>query len=70
MNAAKGAGVDGVILQAIKFCDLHGVENVLLQKALEKEGIPTLKLEREYGPLADTGRFRTRVQAFLEQMGR
>jgi len=70
MNAAREAGVDGVILQAIKFCDLHGVENVLLQKALEKEGIPTLKLEREYGPLADTGRFRTRVQAFLEQMGR
>ena len=70
MSAAREAAVDGVILQAIKFCDLHGVENVLLQNALEKEGIPTLKLEREYGPLADTGRFRTRVQAFLEQMGK
>jgi benzoyl-CoA reductase subunit C len=69
-DAAKKAGVDGVILQAIKFCDLHGVENLLLQNALEKEGIPTLKLEREYGPLADTGRFRTRVQAFLERIGR
>jgi bzd-type benzoyl-CoA reductase N subunit len=69
-SAAREANVDGIILQAIKFCDLHGVENVLLERALEKEGIPTLKLEREYGPLADTGRFRTRVQAFLEQMGR
>ena len=70
MSAAKDAAVDGVILQSIKFCDLHGVENVLEQKALEKAGIPTLKIEREYGPLADTGRFRTRVQAFLEQIGK
>ncbi|MGB2884270.1 MAG: 2-hydroxyacyl-CoA dehydratase family protein [Dehalococcoidia bacterium] len=69
-DAAKKAGVDGIILQAIKFCDLHGIENVLLEEALEKEGIATLKLEREYGPLADTGRIRTRVQAFLERMGR
>ncbi|HEY50047.1 MAG TPA: 2-hydroxyacyl-CoA dehydratase [Dehalococcoidia bacterium] len=70
MSAVKEAAVDGVILQSIKFCDLHGVENVLEQKALEKAGIPTLKIEREYGPLADTGRFRTRVQAFLEQIGK
>lgn len=69
-DVARKAGVDGIILQAIKFCDLHGIENVLLEEALEKEGIPTLKLEREYGPLADTGRIRTRVQAFLERMGR
>jgi benzoyl-CoA reductase subunit C len=67
---ARKAGVDGVVLQAIKFCDLHGIENVMLEKALEEEGIATLKLEREYGPLADTGRFRTRVQAFLERIGR
>jgi benzoyl-CoA reductase subunit C len=70
MDSAKEAHVDGVILQAIKFCDLHGVENAMLEKDLEKEGIPSLKLEREYGPLADTGRFRTRVQAFLERLGR
>ena len=69
-KSIKDAAVDGVILQSIKFCDLHGVENVLEQNALEKEGIPTLKIEREYGPLADTGRFRTRVQAFLEQLGK
>ena len=69
-QAAREARVDGVILQAMKFCDLHGIENVLLERDLEADGIPTLKLEREYGPLADTGRFRTRVQAFLERIGR
>ena len=70
LNTAREAHVDGAILQAIKYCDLHGVENAMLEKDLEKEGIPTLKLEREYGPLADTGRFRTRIQAFLESLGR
>jgi benzoyl-CoA reductase subunit C len=66
---AKSAA-DGVILQTIKYCDLHGVENAMLDKYLEKEGVPVLRLEREYGPLGDTGRIRTRVQAFLERIGR
>ena len=69
-DIATKAGVDGIVLQTIKYCDLHGVENALLERNLEKEGIPTLRLEREYGPLADTGRIRTRVQAFLERIGR
>ena len=69
-DMAKKAGVDGVILQAIRYCDLHGVDNAMLQKDLEEEGIFALRLEREYGPLADMGRIRTRVQAFIERMGR
>jgi len=63
------AGVDGVILQNIKFCDLHGTDNALFKKALEKDGVPVMELERQYGPLADAGRIRTRVQAFLERIG-
>ena len=64
------AQVKGVILEHIKFCDLHGTDNALLKKDLEKEGIPTIELERQYGPLADAGRIRTRVQAFLERLDR
>ncbi len=61
--------VDGVILQNIRFCDLHGSENGLFERDLEKEGIPCLKLEREYGPLGDTGRLKMRVDAFMERIG-
>jgi benzoyl-CoA reductase/2-hydroxyglutaryl-CoA dehydratase subunit BcrC/BadD/HgdB len=63
------ANVRGVILQHIKFCDLHGTDNALLKRDLERDGIPVMELERQYGPLADAGRIRTRVQAFLERIG-
>ena len=39
------------------------------KNSLEKENIPVIELELQYGPLADTGRVRTRVQAFLERIG-
>ena len=64
------AQVDGVVLEAIKFCDMHGTDNALIKHHLEQEGIPVIELERLYGPLADAGRIRTRVQAFLERIGR
>ncbi len=67
---AERARVDGVILEYIKFCDLHGTDNALLKLDLEKMGIPAIELERQYGPLADAGRIRTRVQAFLERIRR
>jgi benzoyl-CoA reductase subunit C len=65
---AERANVDGAILEYIKFCDLHGTDNALLKEDLEKEGLPVIELERQYGPLADAGRIRTRVQAFLERI--
>lgn len=67
-DIAKGARVDGVIAENIRFCDLHGAENTLYRRDLEAEGIPILGIERQYGPLADAGRIRTRVQAFLERI--
>ncbi len=62
------ANVDGVILQNIRFCDLHGSENGLFERDLEAEGIPCMRLEREYGPLVETGRMKMRVDAFIERI--
>ena len=67
---AMRSNADGVILEQIKFCDLHGTDNALLKRDLEREDLPALELERQYGPLADAGRVRTRVQAFLERIRR
>jgi benzoyl-CoA reductase subunit C len=69
LEAVQRAAVDGVVLVYNKFCDLHGVENVRLGRDLEKQGIPVLVLEKEYGAGADEGRISTRVQAFLERIG-
>lgn len=69
VELAKQADVDGVILQSIRNCDIHGIDNVMLEKDFEERGIPVLVLEREYDALADAGRIKTRVQAFLERIG-
>jgi benzoyl-CoA reductase subunit C len=64
----KQAGVDGVILQNIRFCDMHGSENSLYERDLEALGIPCLRIEREYGPLVEEGRIKMRVDAFMESL--
>lgn len=68
-DAVARAGVAGVILVNNKFCDLHGFDNAMLRRALEERDVPVLCLEKDYGSQADQGRLRTRVQAFLEQIG-
>ncbi len=69
MRAIEQANIDGVVMQNIRFCDLHGSENSLYQRDLEAQQIPCLKIEREYGPLVETGRIRMRLEAFLERLG-
>ena len=64
----KKAKIDGVIMQNIRFCDLHGAENGLFERDLEARGIPCMRLEREYGPLVETGRMKMRVDAFIERI--
>jgi benzoyl-CoA reductase/2-hydroxyglutaryl-CoA dehydratase subunit BcrC/BadD/HgdB len=61
------AKVDGVILQRIEFCDIHGTDNMLFSHELEKESIPILNIDREY-LMSDVARFKTRVEAFIEQL--
>lgn len=64
----KDARADAVILQNIRFCDMHGAENSLYERDLEASGIPCLKIEREYGPMAEEGRIKMRVDAFVENL--
>ncbi|MFH2129711.1 MAG: 2-hydroxyacyl-CoA dehydratase family protein [bacterium] len=58
----------GVIMQNIRFCDLHGAENALFERDLEAMFIPCLRVEREYGPHIDAGRMKLRINAFLERI--
>jgi len=69
LAAAREYRADGIVLQTMKFCDTWGVESSPLVPALRDSGIPVLRLEREYA-LSGEGQLRTRVQAFLESLGR
>ena len=62
------AHADGVVMQNIRFCDLHAAENALFERDLEAIGVPCLRIEREYGPLTESGRMKMRINAFLERI--
>ncbi len=68
IQKAEDAAVDGVVLQNIRFCDLHGSENGVLQRDFEKLGLPCLVIEREYGSQLETGRIKMRIDAFLRRI--
>jgi benzoyl-CoA reductase subunit C len=68
-KTAREARADGVIFQKLAFCDNYAGENLMHRKALEADGIPVMEMELEYIP-ADKGRFKTRIQAFLEKIGK
>jgi len=68
-EAVRDFRVDGVVVQTMKFCDIWGYERVALADALRKAGVPVLRVEREYA-LSGKGQLRTRIQAFLESMGK
>ena len=60
---------DGAIGERLMFCDSWLVEHYMLGQDLKAVNIPFLKLDREY-LTSGIGQLRTRVQAFLETMGR
>ena len=66
-NEIKIAKIDGVILQRINNCDLHGCDNMLFEHELKELEIPVLNIDREYIQ-ADTTRLQTRIEAFLEMI--
>ena len=69
MESVEEYNADGVIIEFIKFCDIWGVEANLLASEIRKRGVPALCLEREYR-LTGEGQLQTRIQAFIESMGK
>ena len=62
---AKEWDAKGVILQSVRYCDIHGYEVPGLKDYLDSVGLPNLYLEHDYSEAA-LAPLRTRVQAFLE----
>ncbi|MGD1117979.1 MAG: double-cubane-cluster-containing anaerobic reductase [Dehalococcoidales bacterium] len=58
---------DGVIHYNLQFCHTYATEAVRVEKRLEKEGIPLLRIETDYSD-EDAGQLKSRIEAFLEMV--
>jgi benzoyl-CoA reductase/2-hydroxyglutaryl-CoA dehydratase subunit BcrC/BadD/HgdB len=65
LDLVKEFKADGVIHYSIQFCTPYTVEAYKVEKAVQKTGIPFLKIESDYG-MEDMGQLKTRIEAFLE----
>ena len=58
---------DGVVHYGLQFCQPYQIESLPVEKALEEEGIPTLRIDTDYS-MEDAEQVKTRVEAFLERI--
>jgi benzoyl-CoA reductase/2-hydroxyglutaryl-CoA dehydratase subunit BcrC/BadD/HgdB len=67
VRLAREYKADGVIHYNLQFCHTYANEAVKMEKALEKAGIPLLRIETDYSD-EDAGQLKTRIEAFLEMV--
>lgn len=63
----KKSGAKGVINYTLNFCTPYMIESHRIKNRMEKEGIPFLNLESDYG-MGDVEQLTTRIQAFVESI--
>ena len=61
--------VNGVIGERMLFCDFWCAEHYMNSADLKEFGVPFIQIDREY-ILSGKGQLQTRIQAFLETMGK
>lgn len=67
VRLANELAVDGVIHYNLMFCQPFSLEYRRIETALQKEGIPSIQIETDYGQ-GDSMQLLTRIQAFLEEI--
>ena len=67
-NHVRDWNVKGVVLQSVRYCDIHGYEVPGLRDYLEHIGLPSTYIEWDYSESA-LAPLRTRIEAFIEVIG-
>jgi benzoyl-CoA reductase/2-hydroxyglutaryl-CoA dehydratase subunit BcrC/BadD/HgdB len=67
VRLAREYKADGVVHYNLQFCHTYANEAIQVEKRLEKEGIPLLRIETDYSD-EDAGQLKTRIEAFLEML--
>jgi len=62
---ARDWNVQGVVLQSLRYCDIHGYEVPQVKDYLKGLGLPSIYIEHDYQQTA-MAPLKTRIQAFLE----
>jgi benzoyl-CoA reductase/2-hydroxyglutaryl-CoA dehydratase subunit BcrC/BadD/HgdB len=65
LQAVKDYNVQGVIHNILQYCHCYNVEAKIVENALKKVGMPSIKIETDYSE-EDIGQILTRVEAFSE----
>ena len=63
----KEANIEGILVQRINNCDLHGCENMLLEHEFKDLNVPIFNIDRENFQ-KDNTRLQTRIEAFIEMI--
>jgi benzoyl-CoA reductase/2-hydroxyglutaryl-CoA dehydratase subunit BcrC/BadD/HgdB len=58
---------DGVIHYGLQFCQPYQIESLPMEKKLEDDRIPTLRIDSDYS-MEDVEQIKTRVEAFVERI--
>ncbi|WP_420209301.1 double-cubane-cluster-containing anaerobic reductase [Candidatus Electronema sp. JC] len=64
----RDSQAQGIINCSLQFCHTYNIEEVKIREACEQEGIPCMFIESDYSQ-EDVGQLRTRIEAFIEQIG-
>ncbi|MDY0060193.1 MAG: double-cubane-cluster-containing anaerobic reductase [Myxococcota bacterium] len=67
LSMARSLGAQGVIHYGLLFCSPYQIEAGPVEKRLEREGLPTLRIDTDYGQ-EDVGQIQVRVEAFVERL--
>ena len=68
-DMVKEFAVDGVVGERMLFCDFWCAEHYMNKADLKEFGVPFIQIDREYIQ-SGKGQLQTRIQAFLETMGK
>jgi benzoyl-CoA reductase/2-hydroxyglutaryl-CoA dehydratase subunit BcrC/BadD/HgdB len=69
VRLAREYKADGVVHYNLQFCHTYATEAVQVERRLEAEGIPLLRIETDYAD-EDAGQLKSRIEAFLEMVKR
>lgn len=65
---ARQWNANGVVLEVMRYCDIHAYEVPALKDYFDSIGLPSLYIEHDYSA-ASMAQLRTRLQGFLEIIG-